>query len=67
MDTLLQHLHNRAEVSAAISWHGQDDQIGVLEAIRSSTRETFATGLMTVLLLALAPRTQWWCAASGDS
>ena len=36
MDTLLQHLHNRAEVSVAVSWHGQDNQIGVLEAIPST-------------------------------
>ena len=38
MDTLLQHLDNRAEVSVAVSRHGQDDQIGVLEAIRSTLR-----------------------------
>ena len=36
MNTLLQHLDNCAEVSVAVSWHGQDDQIGVLEAIRSA-------------------------------
>ena len=67
MDTLLQHLHNRAEVSVVVSWQGQDDQIGVLEAIRSSTRETFATGLMTELPLAMAPRTRPWSPVSGDS
>ena len=33
----------------------------------TSTRETFSTGLMTVLLLVLAPRRQRSCAASGGS
>jgi hypothetical protein len=36
MNTLLQHLDNRAEVRVAIRWHGQDDQIRVLEQIRST-------------------------------
>ena len=39
MDTLLQHLDNRAEVRVGVSWHGQDEQIGVLEAIRSTVRD----------------------------